>query len=247
MSAFICLLLVRHVSSGCSLLSLLRRGYVYFMRFCFSLLASCLLCLLFAVSASAQSFPDALVKRDAAFGSSVPSSLRSAFVAVERKAPSRLAGMIDTVDGQLRVRMGSAKFMRGAAGLATWRPDPERPYRIYFSSAIEWDAFSARVVAAHELGHIIDAAGVSGRAMRRVFLAEAKRSKAWRSCFPRPDDDSRCMPLAEIFADQVAFYAIDKPFSSGYGIPRLLSEAQMSRVLKRAWRPQLSPGGVGAD
>lgn len=144
--------------------------------------------------------------------------------------------------------MRSDKYMKGAAGITTWRTGPvKRPYRIYLSKQVNWGDFQVRVVAAHELGHVLDSAGVSGASMRRVFLAKAKKSDKWKKCFKKPGEPKRCMPLSEIFADHVSFYAVREDFNSGYNIPRLLSDRQLKVVLRRMWRPQLKPGQVGGD
>lgn len=182
-----------------------------------------------------------------AFDSSVPSSVRKGFTRAVQQAPKQFRAMAGDINGQLKVSMGSQKFMKGAAGLATWKTPAERPYRIYFSRVVKWDDLQVRIVAAHELGHIFDFAGISGQQMKEEFLRQAKRSKRYRSCFKRPGDPERCMPLAEIFADQVAFYAVKEKFKSGYGIPQLLSDRQIGRVLKRMWKPGSTPGGAGGD
>lgn len=203
-------------------------------------LLACLLAsfLAFPVAASAAS-------GKVAFDGSVPSSVRKGFTRAVQQAPRQFRAMAGDVDGQLKVSMGSRKFMKGAAGLATWKTPAERPYRIYFSRAVKWDDLQVRIVAAHELGHIFDFAGISGQQMKEVFLKRAKRSKRYKSCFKRPQDPKRCMPLAEIFADQVAFYAVKDSFKSGYGIPQLLSDRQIGRTLKQMWKPGSTPGGAG--
>lgn len=195
---------------------------------------------------TAASVPQQVVKRKVYFDQSVPKVVRRGFQRAVSRAPRQFRRMASVVDGQLVVSMRSKKYMRGSAGISTWKNPAVRPYRIYFSKAVEWNDFQARVVAAHELGHIFDFSGVSGKMMRKVFLKKAKQSKQYKKCFKKPGADG-CMPLAEVFADHVAFYAIEEKFTSGYGIPRLMSDKQIASALKRMWNPKPNPGGAGGD
>lgn len=91
----------------------------------------------------------------------------------------------------------------------------------------------------HELGHVVDMAGISQRAMRSFFF-RFLQSPAWRGCFSYRGS---CVSHQEIFAEQFALWANrGRKTQAGYRIPQLISSRQFSQLLERWWG-----GGAPAD
>ena len=88
----------------------------------------------------------------------------------------------------------------------------------------------------HELGHAVDT-GLMTHTDRLAWDFAFSGAPRWLTCFPMPPNPSntRCVPAAEIFADQFAFYANgDRGIRSGYNVPPLLRRAQFDALLRRA-------------
>jgi hypothetical protein len=88
----------------------------------------------------------------------------------------------------------------------------------------------------HELGHAVDSALLTFD-RRAAFDFAFAHSGRWQQCFAMPFNlnNTRCVPQAEIFADQFAFYATaDRRARSGYNVPPLLRRAHFDRLLAQA-------------
>jgi hypothetical protein len=90
----------------------------------------------------------------------------------------------------------------------------------------------------HEIGHLVDFALIPGP-VDRQFFALFRASPRWRDCFPLPDFArtiyARCVPPAEIFADQFAHWASRTDMTGttvGYGVPKLVSDTAFANVLR---------------
>lgn len=107
----------------------------------------------------------------------------------------------------------------------------QRPYLVIYARAHLHDPAYAPHAVAHELGHVLDDAGVGPRTMR-TFLRVVRRSRHYRSCFVMAGGG--CTPRRELFADQVAYAATGgRHAPTGYHDPPLLSTSRMVRILSR--------------
>ncbi len=107
-------------------------------------------------------------------------------------------------------------------------------YELEFIHGILDTTTRSRFLVAHELAHLIEYEGLSATG-RRAFELAFRSSPAWRDCFPYRNG---CVPPPEVFADQFAMYALGAPASrTGYGVPRLVSDATFERLLRLHYRP----------
>lgn len=91
----------------------------------------------------------------------------------------------------------------------------------------------SQFVVLHEFGHIVNFLGIDDKGMAS-FAQAFHRSPKWKSCFSH--SLGQCPPLAEIFADQFAFYASGLTnVRSGYGDPQLIARAAFGRLLARTF------------
>jgi hypothetical protein len=87
---------------------------------------------------------------------------------------------------------------------------------------------------AHELSHII-ANSYSDNKVYDTYFNFWHRSPAWRDCFPQksPPAMNPCVPIDEIFADQLAFWATGNgKVRSSYKLPPLASHSSMNRLAR---------------
>jgi hypothetical protein len=86
----------------------------------------------------------------------------------------------------------------------------------------------------HELGHAVDN-GLIDDELRASFGVLFSRSPAWASCFPQPLGSSqRCVPGAEIFAEQFGFYGSrDRRPRTAYAIPPLYRFRRFGALVER--------------
>ncbi len=156
------------------------------------------------------------------------------------RAPRLVRRIADELDATVVVRARARGCGRGASCAGPHLVGHALGYRIVFSRAHLRTPRVAAFVVAHELAHVVDAAGLD-QAGFDAFQAAFRRAPAWRSCF-RPRG-GRCAPPAEIFADEFARYASgDRRSLSGYHVPPLLGRAAFGRLLARHY--QFRPGQV---
>lgn len=118
---------------------------------------------------------------------------------------------------------------RGATSLGGTSGLRRRPYLVDYATAHLHDRSYARHAIAHELGHVLDDAGVGPRRMRE-FVAAARRSARWRSCFVMRGGG--CVTRRELFAEQVAYAATGGlRVPTGYHDPPLVTTGRMLEVL----------------
>lgn len=95
-----------------------------------------------------------------------------------------------------------------------------------------------RHMVLHEIAHVVDNALLDDSA-REDFTTAFVTAPLWLACYPQPTgSSSRCVPWAEIFADQFAFYANgDRLVRSSYGVPPLLGRRHMGELLNAVTAP----------
>ena len=87
---------------------------------------------------------------------------------------------------------------------------------------------------AHELSHII-ANSYSDTRVYNTYFNSWQHSPAWHDCFAQksPPAMSPCVPVDEIFADQLAFWATGNgQVRSSYKLPPLARHSSMTRLVR---------------
>jgi len=87
---------------------------------------------------------------------------------------------------------------------------------------------------AHELSHVI-ANIYSDTKVYDTYFSFWQHSPAWKNCFPQksPPAMNPCVPVDEIFADQLAFWATGNGrVRSSYKLPPLAKYNSMTRMVK---------------
>lgn len=170
------------------------------------------------------------------FAPSMTPAARAAYLGAFAGAPALARRIAAQLDGAILVR----RAFCGEPGTSCADSHEDGSYSISITPADFADPPSARFVSLHEFGHMVDYFGLDDagyKAFRDLF----RNSPAWRRCFPDDTSDTGCVELAEIFADQFAYWATgftDDP-AGGYGDPPLASRADFGRVLAEqyAFRP----------
>ena len=169
--------------------------------------------------------PAAFLARSWSF-TSIGRARRRAFLDIVESTPLVLRRLLQELDGAVEVAGGNrACFIADACEEAVG----DRA-RVGFTRAIE------PFVVLHELGHVVFDLALDERG-RRIFLAALQRA-GW--------DEYCCINLFEVFADQLAFWALggmppgvatysDRVYLRGGGFARLLRE-------NAAYRPQPTVG-----
>jgi hypothetical protein len=109
--------------------------------------------------------------------------------------------------------------------------DPGNGYFILLNRGQLHSEFG-RFVIAHEFGHLVDFLGLDAFSYDS-FHGLFARSPKWKSCFTF---DGRCVPFAEVFADQFAGYGLrTRTIPTGYNDPVLTDGASFGTLLTHQW------------
>jgi hypothetical protein len=184
--------------------------------------------------------PRAYLDRSWSFDSTMTPTARTQWAQATSTLSPFAARVLNEIDGAVTV---SRKSCGGGAesgdSCATWVDVPLR-YTVWISPYDFGAPNATRFVALHELGHIVEFLGLDSTGYA-AFKALFERSPSWRGCFPDHFGDGHCVPLAEIFADQFAYWTTGFAHDpeGGYGDPPLASAADFGHVLAEqfAFRP----------
>lgn len=158
------------------------------------------------------------------------------FLAAASSAPAYARELFHDVDAVTRVRAsegaGSCGARSSCAITTVTEVDGVRTsaeHVLEFRRSELDGTLGARFLVLHELGHLVEHAGLSATALA-AFDAAFRSSPAWRPCFAY---EHGCVPLDELFADQFAIYASGEATSmTTYATPRLLDDASFERLLR---------------
>lgn len=172
-----------------------------------------------AVSLRTRPAPAAFVRQSWRFRS-LPAADRTEFLAIVRRTPSVLSRMLGELDGAVEI-IGGGRGCLVADACEEVTGD---------RASIGFSRIEAFVVL-HELGHIVFDLALDERG-RRIFRA-AFLSAGWR--------DSCCVNLSELFADQLAFWALGRvpAGADSYSDRMYLARAELARLLSEnaGYRP----------
>ena len=181
-------------------------------------------------------FPTAVARRSWQFQPSMSASDRREFSAAFTRAPQLYRRVAGLLDGLVAVSAGAGCDRRESSCARSG----SHPVIVMNPQHLA-DPATARFVALHEFGHIVQFYGLDAGAIP-AFQALFARSPAWQSCY-RERTSGVCTPLTEILADQFAFWADPQAGQeSGYSDPRLATAAQFESVLRAHLSLRIVPG-----
>lgn len=153
-----------------------------------------------------------------------------------RRAPPQARRLLEHVAPLLTMRPGRPDELAGGDFTLTEVSEVgEVAFTVALSEhTLRRDAFGRHMVM-HELGHAVDN-GLIEPPLREDIEARFAASAAFLPCFQPPAGASiRCVPAAELFADQFAFFANgDRDARSQYLLPPFVSDAAFEALLRRA-------------
>ena len=162
-----------------------------------------------------MSTPASFLRRSWTFDS-VGLAERLVFLDAVRRTPQQLRSLLAQLDGAVDV-VGSSEGCLSVDACEDVHGD---------RATIGISAAATRAVIVHELGHVVFDLALDERG-RRAFRAAFVHTGWEKAC---------CIPVSELFADQVAHWALDEES----GDPRWLRRAEFSRLLREhaSYRPR---------
>ena len=161
---------------------------------------------------------------------------RAWIVAVVARAPRPARDALTRLAPYITFRRGATDELSEGDHITTFVSSSSARFLVSLGprSRTTRDALAAHLLM-HELGHAVDN-GLIDDELRASFGVLFSRSPAWASCFPQPVGSSqRCVPGAEIFAEQFGSYgARDRRPRTAYGVPPLYRFRAFGALLERA-------------
>jgi hypothetical protein len=166
-----------------------------------------------------RSTPVTFLRRSWTFHS-VARAERDTFLDAVRRAPAQLRGLLAQLDGAVDV-VGSSEGCLSVDACEALHGE---------RATIGISATASREVIVHELGHVVFDLALDERG-RRAFRSAFVRTGWEKVC---------CIPLAELFADQLAHWALGEESSEH----RWVSRGEFSRLLREhaSYRPMPAVG-----
>ena len=179
------------------------------------------------------SLPQRFLARSWSFGPTLSAADRRRYKAALATAPAFARQLIATIDGAVHVERKACDDQDSSCAEFS----EQGAYSISIAPADFADSFAdLRFVTLHEFGHLVDYLAFDARSYA-AFTSLFRRSPRWRTCFPDDTSSTGCVELAELIADQFAYWAtgLRADPSGGYGDPPLADPVAFERVLRQQW------------